>query len=73
MKNKTQLSRSYIQLELIAIVFSGAPRAREARGRNPLLSKSTHPRKFGTHVTVHRPTARRPSAPQENQCLLSHF
>ena len=38
-----------------------------------LLSKSTQPRKFGNHVTVHRPTARRPSAPQENQCLLSHF
>ena len=42
-------------------------------GGAPLLSKSTHPRKFGNHVTVHRPTARRPSAPQENQCLLSHF
>ena len=42
-------------------------------GGAPLLSKSTHPRKFGNHVTVHRPTDRCPSAPQENQCLLSHF
>ena len=32
-----------------------------ARASSPLLSKSTHPRKFGNHVTVHRPTARRPS------------
>ena len=43
--------------------FSGAPR----------LSKSTYPRKFGNHVTVHRPPTDRPSAPQENQCLLSHI
>ena len=42
-------------------------------GGAPLLSTSTHPRKFGNHVTVHRPTAPRPSAPQENQCLLWHF
>ena len=39
----------------------------------PRLSKSTHPRKFGNHVTVHRPPTDRPSAPQENQCLLSHI
>ena len=40
----------------------------------PWLSKSTHPGKFGNHVTVHRPpTADRPSAPQAYQCLLSHF
>ena len=32
-------------------VHSGAPRARV--GGAPLLSKSTHPRKFGNHVTVH--------------------
>ena len=51
-------------------INSGAPRARV--GGAPLLSKSFHPRKFGNHVTVHRPTDRRPSAPQENQCLLSH-
>ena len=35
----------------------------------PWVSESTHPRKFGNHVTVHRPPAR-PSAPQGNQCLI---
>ena len=29
--------------------------------QSPKLSKSTHPRKFGNHMTVHRPTARQPS------------
>ena len=38
----------------------------------PCVSKSTHPRKFGNYVTVHRPPAR-PSASQENQCSISHF
>ena len=56
---------------LIAELHARASRARV--GGAPLLSKSTHPRKFGNHVTVQRPTDRRPSAPQENQCLLSHF
>ena len=51
--------------------FSGAPCARV--GVAPWLSKATHPRKFGNHVTVHRPPTDRPSAPQDNQCLLSHF
>ena len=37
---------------------SGAPRAR--LDGVPLLSKSTHPRKFGNHVTVQRPPAVRP-------------
>ena len=47
-------------------------RARRAPvGGVPLLRKSTHPRKFGNHVTD-RPTDR-PSAPQAYQCLLSHF
>ena len=36
--------------------YSGAPSARV--GGAPLLSKSTHPRKFGNHVTVHRPPVR---------------
>ena len=40
-------------------------------GGAPLLKKSTHPRKFGNHVT-NRLTDR-PSAPQAYQCLLSHF
>ena len=43
-------------------------RAKRACGA-PWVSKSTHPRKFGNHVTVHRPPAR-PSAPQGNQCLI---
>ena len=36
--------------------------------------KSSHPRKFGNHVTVHRPTSRpsdRPSAPQVYQCKIT--
>ena len=38
--------------------------AREARTSGaPWVSKSTHPRKFGYHVTVHRQPAP-PSAPQ---------
>ena len=46
----------------VMLCYSGAPRAREARVDGaPWLSKSTHPRKFGNHVTVHRPpTADRP-------------
>ena len=47
-------------------------RAKRACGA-PWVSKSTHRRKFGNHVTVHRPPAARPSAPQAYQCLLSHF
>ena len=47
--------------------------ARARVGGASLLSKSTHPREFGNHVTVPRPPADRPSAPQESQCLLSHF
>ena len=53
---------------------SGAPRAKRACGA-PWVNKSTHPRKFGNHVTD-RATDRatdRPSAPQAYQCLLSHF
>ena len=38
----------------------------------PCVSKSTHPRKFGNHVTIRR-TNDRPSAPQGNQCSISHF
>ena len=49
---------------------SGAPCVKRASGA-PWVNKSTHPRKFGNHVTD-RPTDR-PSAPQAYQCLLSHF
>ena len=45
---------------------SRAPRTNHACGA-PWVNKSTHPRKFGNHVTD------RPSAPQAYQCLLSHF
>ena len=52
-------------------------RAKRACGA-PWVSKSTHPRKFGNHVAVHRPPAARPSAarpfaPQGNQCSITHF
>ena len=46
-------------------------RAKRACGA-PWVSKSTHPRKFGNHVTVHR-TNDRLSAPRGNQCSISHF
>ena len=45
-------------------------RAKRACGA-PWVSKSTHPRKFGNHVTVHRPQPARPSAPQGNQCSIT--
>ena len=46
-----------------------------SRQRWKLFPSATHahPRKFGNHVTVHRPPADRPSAPQGHQSLLSHF
>ena len=44
----------------------------------PWVSQSTHPRKFGNHVTVHRPPTAdrrpltdRPSAPQAYQCKIT--
>ena len=36
----------------------------------PWVSKSTHRRKCGNHVTIHRPQPARPFAPQENQCSI---
>ena len=53
-------------LNYFVSIYSGAPRAKRACGA-PWVNKSTHPRKFGNHVTD------RPSAPQAYQCLLSHF
>ena len=41
-------------------------------GGAPWIRKSIHPRKFGNHVTVHWLNDR-PSAPQGNQCLITHF
>ena len=55
-------SKSYVVLAEL--------RAKRASG-SPWVNQSTHPRKFGNHVTD-RPTDR-PSAPQAYQCLLSHF
>ena len=51
----------------ISLLIAELWRAKRACGA-PWVSKSTHPRKFGNHVTVHRP-----SAPQGNQCSISHF
>ena len=47
-------------------------RAKHAYGV-PWVTKSTHPRKFDNHVTVHCPPAARLSAPQGNQCSIPHF
>ena len=37
----------------------------------PWVSKSTHPRKFGNHVTVHRPPARCPSVRTTGQLMFN--
>ena len=43
-----------------------------SRARPSWVSKSTHPRKSGNHVTVHRPpTTDRPSAPHVYQCKIT--
>ena len=39
----------------------------------PWVSKSTHPRKFGNHVTVHRPSVRTTGKPMFNFTLSSSF
>ena len=50
-------ARSAIQSSFIdCLSNSGAPRAKRACGA-PWVNKSTHPRKFGNHVTD-RPTVR---------------
>ena len=51
-------------------INSGAPRAKRDCGAT-WVNKSTHPRKFGNHVTDRE--SERPSQPQAYQCLLSHF
>ena len=43
-----------------SILLAELWRAKRACGA-PWVSKSTHPRKFGNHVTVHRPQPARPS------------
>ena len=47
-------------------------RAKRACGA-PWVSKSTHPRKFGNHVTVHRPSVRTTGKPMFNLTLSSQF
>ena len=54
-------------------LYSGASRAARgaAHGRCPIGKKmwqSTHPRKFGNHVTVHRPTDRPTDRPPDLEC-----
>ena len=65
-----------IEVSISTSLIAELWRAKRACGA-PWVSKSTHPRKYGNHVTVHRPPARppaaRPSAPQGNQCLIPHF
>ena len=57
---------------IIITIIAELWRAKRACGA-PWVSKSTDPRKFGNHVTVHRPQPARPSAPQGNQCSITLF
>ena len=57
-----------LKRKIIAELLRAKRAHRSTMGRKMWLT--THPRKFGNHVTVHRPTARppeRPSAPQAYQ------
>ena len=67
-------SRSFL---MYILVIAELWRAKPAYGA-PRVSKSTHPRKFGNHVTVHRPPARCPSVrttgiPMFTLTLSSYF
>ena len=57
---------------VIRKIIAALWRAKRACGA-PWVSNSTHPRKFGNHVTVHRPLPARLYATQGNQCSISHF
>ena len=57
------ISSSSSSSSSIIIIISGAP----------CVSKSTHPRKFGDHVTVHRPFVRTTGKPMFNFTLSSSF
>ena len=59
---------AHMQRAFFSRVDSAAPRVKRASGA-PWVNKSTHPRKFGNHVTD-RPTVRPPHR-QTNVC--SHF
>ena len=59
----------YLYSKVIIAELSGAKRAqRSTMGKK--MRQYTHSRKFGNHVTVHRPSDR-PSAPQAYQCKIS--
>ena len=54
------------------MIYSGAPRAKRACGA-PWVNKSTHPRKFGNHVTD-RPSDRPTVRPHHRHTnVYSHF
>ena len=63
-KFENAMSLYIIIIIIIIIIIAELWRTKPACGA-PWVSKSTHPRKFGNHVTVHRP-----SAPQGNQCSI---
>ena len=58
--NRCSLAKPPLLQDYTVVHYSGAP----------LLSKSTHPRKFGNHVTIHRPPAVRPHHRKTN--VYSH-
>ena len=70
-KKEQPLTTAYWRISCL-LLLAELWRAKRACGA-PWVSKSTHPRKFGNHVTVHRPPAARPSAPQGNQCSIPRF
>ena len=66
------LKKNGYQLRIRFIRHSGAPRAKRAN-KAPWVNKSTHPRKFGNHVTVHRPSICTTGKPMFNFTLSSSF
>ena len=69
---KESTIRGHKKSEPLYNINSGAL-TREARAsRAPFVNKSTHPRKIGNHLTVHR-TNDHPSAPQAYQCQSHTF
>ena len=57
LRSNLEIFRSLEQLFVAFISIAELWRARRAC-EAPWVSKSTHPRKFGNHVTVHHPPAR---------------
>ena len=66
-----QNSFAITRFRYIEVLFHGRT-SRTREGGVPQLSRFTHPRKFGNHVTVYRASERQ-STRQGNQYLLSHF